>query len=286
MNLQQFERPGDLIFGLFCGGYSETAGIVIRSWKPLRARSYISCFTVDYFLSCTQKLRSFCMGTFLAFSSVISKTEIEVVESLKRFTKTVYGGFEQSNDISLNSDNCCTVQEETKNTSVLYPNGYLEWDDSSQFISKDLNALVFSFHIHDGDLWMYVLYNKGIIIDQFNPIPDYWEDNVSEEEIYSWSGDATIVANHIPYIDENDINKYLVRWDLDIEEQTKAYTTDEYPQEDWQLIDFMRKLRLPIPIGDDGIPIGTNYRMWTKELKLTGTLVAPSGVAKPWWKLW
>jgi hypothetical protein len=203
------------------------------------------------------------MGTFLAFSSVISKTELEVVESLKRFTKTVNGGFEQNNDIILDSDNCCTVREKAENTTILYPNGYLEWDDSSQYISKDLNALVFSFHIHDGDLWMYVLYNNGIIIDQFNPIPDYWDDGISDEEIDSWSGEATVVANHIPYIDENDINKYLVRWDLDAEEQIKAYPTDEYPQEDWQIIDFMKKLRLPFPIGDDGIPTGTTYQMWT-----------------------
>jgi hypothetical protein len=32
---------------------------------------------------------------------------------------------------------------------------------------------------------MYILYNNGQIIDQFNPIPDYWDENISDEEMES-----------------------------------------------------------------------------------------------------
>jgi hypothetical protein len=75
--------------------------------------------------------------------------------------------------------------EENGNVSVFYPNGFVEWDESSAYISKELKTTVFSFHIHDGDFWMYILYNNGQIIDQFNPIPDYWDENISDEEMES-----------------------------------------------------------------------------------------------------
>jgi len=59
----------------------------------------------------------------------------------------------------------------------------LEWDESSAFLSRELQAPVFSFHIHDGDLWMYILHVNGLAVDQFNPVPDYWDDQISSEEI-------------------------------------------------------------------------------------------------------
>ncbi len=33
------------------------------------------------------------------------------------------------------------------NTTIFYPYAYLEWDKSSEFISGELNAPVFSFHV-------------------------------------------------------------------------------------------------------------------------------------------
>jgi hypothetical protein len=110
------------------------------------------------------------MGNFLAISSIIGKTKNEVITSLTNYAISVNGGLQEESNIDSSTDNCCIIDEENGNVSVFYPNGYLEWDDSSAYLSKELNATVFSFHIHDGDFWMYVLYNNGQIIDQFNPI--------------------------------------------------------------------------------------------------------------------
>lgn len=231
------------------------------------------------------------MGNFLALSAVISKTQNEVVNGLTNYAKFVDGGLQQESNINSDTDNCCIVEEANGNTSVFYSDSYLEWDDSSKFISTELNATVFSFHIHDGDLWMYVLYHNGQIVDQFNPIPDYWNNNISDEEINSWKGNALTITKYVPYIKTNDIDKYLVRWNIDEEEPAKAYPTDEFAKEEWQLVDFMNKLKLPYPIDDKGNPKGQTYKLWTKQLKLvtqqTKTNINQEDKGnKPWWKFW
>jgi hypothetical protein len=231
------------------------------------------------------------MGTFLALSSFIGKTKSEVVNSLTNYAKSVGGGLLQEENINSDTPNCCIVEEANGNTSIFYPDGYLEWDNSSEFLSKELNTKVFSFHIHDGDLWMYVLYSVGQVIDQFNPIPDYWEENISEKEIESWKGNSEEIANAFPFIKRSDIDRYLVRWNLDEEEPSKAYPTDEFTKEDWQLVDFMTKLKLPYPLDDNGNPKGDTYKLWTSQLKLTtpqakADLKEPHKTHKPWWKFW
>ncbi len=112
------------------------------------------------------------MGMFLSMSGVIGKTKNEVKLSLAKYAGSVGGTFLKEN-LSIRDSNCCVIEEANGNTTILYPDDFLEWDNSSKFISKDLNAPVFSFHIHDGDLWMYILFVDGINVDQFNPIPDY-----------------------------------------------------------------------------------------------------------------
>lgn len=231
------------------------------------------------------------MGTFLAVTSVIGRTKDEVVNSLTNYVKSVNGGLEQVDNIDSDTPNSCIVEEQNGNTSIFYPDGYLEWDDTSEFISKELSSTAFSFHIHDGDLWMYVLYRNGQVIDQFNPIPDYWDDNLTNEEINSWKGNALVIADLIPGIGTADIDRYLVRWDLEEEEPSKAYPTDEFTKEDWQLVDFMTKLKLPYPIDDKGNPKGQTFRLWTSQLKLMPqqlktTLIRETKSAKSWWKFW
>jgi hypothetical protein len=230
------------------------------------------------------------MGHFLALSSVVGKTQKEVVNSLANYAISVNGGLQQENDINSDTANCCIVEEADGNTSVLYPDDYLEWDNSAEFISRELNATVFSLHIHDSDLWMYILYNNGQVIDKFNPVPDYWEDNLSEEEINSWKGDAQVITQYVPYIKPSEIDKYLVRWDLEEEEPSKTYPTDEFAQDEWQLTDFMKKLKLPYPIDGDGNPKGQTYKLWTSQLRLetqsTRTNFKHNKNEKPWWRFW
>ena len=85
---------------------------------------------------------------------------MKLIHSLTRYAQSVNGGLEKAN-LSIDNDNCCVITEANGNTTVLNPDDFLEWDASSEFISGDLNAPVFSFHIHDGDLWMYTLFANG-----------------------------------------------------------------------------------------------------------------------------
>ena len=42
---------------------------------------------------------------------------------------------------------------------------------------------------------------------------------------------------------------------------SKAYADDEFNfGDDWQLLDFMRRLSLPFPLAPDGQPVGETFR--------------------------
>ena len=177
------------------------------------------------------------------------------------------------------------------NATIFFPAYFTAWEECSLFISKDLNATVFSCHIHDGDLWMYTMYVNGEITDRFCPIPDYWDENISQEEAESWAGNAKIVAKYVPGLNAADIEKYLITWNLDKDEE-KAYADDEFTNCDWQLVDFLRKLNLPYPIDNEGQARGEVFKMWTKDLPIDEKLIPINGyivgpiTEKPWWKFW
>lgn len=224
------------------------------------------------------------MGTFLSLSGVIGCTVPNVMAGLQKYAQIHGGGLEQA---ALASDhgNFCVAGEMNGNTSVVYPSGFLEWDEASAFLSLELKAPVFSFHIHDGDFWMYVLYVNGEVADRFNPIPDYWDEDPGDEEFSLWKGNPDVVAQYVKSIKRNAIANYLVRWDPDAEEDRKAYPGDEFGYEDWQLLDFLRKLKISYPFDNDGEATGTVYRLWANGLPLQ-TVTPPSGREKPWWKFW
>ena len=149
----------------------------------------------------------------------------------------------------------------------MYPGNFFDWDDASLFLSLELRMPVFSFHIHDGDLWMYSLFAAGEVVDQFCPVPDYWGE-LDDSERSSWFGNADEVACHVPTLSPAAISRYLVHWGDDVFEsntRTKAYQDDEfYYGDDWQLVDFMRRLGLDFPADDRGSPHGTTYRFTYK----------------------
>jgi hypothetical protein len=173
----------------------------------------------------------------------------------------------------------------------------MDWDDAAAFLSGELKAPVFSFHIHDSDLWMYILYADGADVDQFNPVPEYWDDTIDEDERDYWKGDSSVLTSYLPHINPADIENYLVHWDEDMDPDAKAYPDDEYHFEDFQLTDFMRKLQLPFPLNDNFEPTGSMYFLHTKELKPgiseengpapANTIIRDEPKpTKPWWKFW
>lgn len=149
----------------------------------------------------------------------------------------------------LRDERLLITESEQGNVTVMYPDYFLMLDDVSRDLSVSLQKPVFALHVHDGDLWMYRLYANGQEVDRFNPLPDYWEE-LSDKDSESWSGDAVVVSQYWPGVREEQIANYLVRWNLDDEDETgaKAYAEDEFSTgEDWQIVDFMAKVGLAYP---------------------------------------
>jgi hypothetical protein len=209
--------------------------------------------------------RSLVMGEFIAMSGVTGCTRTDVVRSLEEYASSKGGLMEQASPQKEPFDHLVISGGEDGRVTVLYPDNFLGWDEASSFLSVSLGAPVFSFHIHDGDLWMYALFVNGEAVDHFNPIPDYWSEEVSPEERSLWAGDAEVIADIWKGVDASSIEKYLVTWDLDEEGSSKAYNSDKFPYNDsWQLMDFMEKLGLSYPIDDKGEIHGDWYRFDVK----------------------
>lgn len=158
------------------------------------------------------------------------------------------------------------AESELGNVTVLYPSSFLNWDAASRHLSSALGKPVFSLHVHDGDLWMYVLFADGREVDRFNPVPDYWEE-LSDEDLAAWAGDAANVCRHWPNVSKSQIANYLVRWTEAGHENygDKAYPEDEAGiGEDWQIVDFMAKVGLVYPVDEQGGLVGTKYRFVVK----------------------
>ena len=199
------------------------------------------------------------MGLFLAMSGVAKSNRAAVEEALRAYAAEKGGKLEATGPTADVSE-ALLIAESGGNVTVMYPGDFVQWDDASQYLSKTLKTSVFSLHIHDEDLWMYVLYSKGKQVDQFNPIPDYWEEEVSEDDRRAWSGNAAVVGKYWPCLVPESIGNYLFDWDLDDDEAGKAYPDDEFAFNDcWQITDFMRRLGLVYPVDDNGKASGATY---------------------------
>lgn len=201
------------------------------------------------------------MGLFLSMSGVVRGVEDSVVDALRKYAEENEGSLDKR-ALTTEDDGCLVVSEGTGGVTVLYPGDFFDWEDISQYLSRQLSRPVFSFHIHDGDLWMYLLFENGECVDQFNPVPEYWQE-LDDDERRSWQGNATEVARRIAGLAPEQISKYLVQWGDDVfeaAERKKAYLSDEfYYGDDWQLVDFMGKLGFDYPVDDQGAPHGITY---------------------------
>ncbi len=202
------------------------------------------------------------MGLFLAMSSVIGASEESVITALRAYAEANGGSLEEA-ELTADDDGCLVISEGMEGVTVLYPGDFFDWDSTTQYLSRRLKKPVFAFHIHDSDLWMYSLYEDGNLVDQFNPVPDYWQE-LGEDERRAWHGMASEVAKRIPGLAPEQIANYLVTWGDEVfesDERRKAYSTDRfYYGDDWQLLDFMSKLGLGYPVDDRGVPHGATYR--------------------------
>jgi hypothetical protein len=198
------------------------------------------------------------MGQFISVSGIIGADLPDVVAALEHQVRLKHGIF-QAETRNVDDDDTLVLHSAHGNTSIFFPANDMSWWETSQAVSRSLKAAVFAFHIHDSDLWMYELYRNGEKRGAFNPIPDYWME-LSEKERTYYAGDARAVADCVPGLKVADIKKYLVTWDKNAKDPGKAYPSDEHPYGDeWQLLDFMRKLKLPYPLDAKGNPLGPTY---------------------------
>jgi hypothetical protein len=163
------------------------------------------------------------------------------------------------------------ITESGPNTTILYPSQFMFSEESSQHISKDLQVPVFSFHIHDGDLWMFILFDNGERATQFNPIPEYWGE-LDPQEKFAWAGDVERLTRLVPGLSADAIRNYFVEWTVDIVASSrKAYPDDSFEYGvDWQLTDFMRRVGLKYPVRDDGSLAGETFRLRVRRIGRNG----------------
>jgi hypothetical protein len=205
------------------------------------------------------------MGLFLSMSGVLGAKKPQVVELLDKYATAKNGQFSPIQTPDDTSDSL-VISESEGNTTVIYPSMFIELDEVSAYLSQSLHVPVFSLHIHDGDLWMYVLFINGEDVDQFNPIPDYWSDNITEDERQRWAGNSRVISRCCPSIREESIKNYLVKWNILDEVSGKAYHDDEFCFNDcWQLVDFMKKIHLPYPIDSNGVVSGECFKFKIKK---------------------
>lgn len=142
----------------------------------------------------------------------------------------------------------CQYIENAKGVSILFNEHCIGYDSLAKAVSGESGKAILLLYIYDGDYWGYWLYDKGEVIDEFNPMPDYFED-ISEEKLQKLKGNADSIANYFQ-VEKASIEKYLVRWSEETMDQ-KAYEDDEFGYGDWQMADFMRRLGFPYEFGEE-----------------------------------
>lgn len=207
----------------------------------------------------TKSRREYTMGLFLSMSGIVGAAKADVVAALGKYAAAHEGRFEPTTESSPTWE-VLIIGEADGHITIVYPSDFFDWDDAAAHLSRSLDVPVISFHIHDDDLWMYLLFIAGEVVDQFNPIPDYWDESLSDEERNQWAGNPGTIARWCPQVPESVIRPYLVTWDLEDDTPGKAHNDDEFAYgECWQLVDFMRKLGFLYPFTADGQPAGDTY---------------------------
>lgn len=200
------------------------------------------------------------LGGFISVSGIAGVSRVNIETALHCFAERRGGRLARDETGLLFPDAIVITTGKPARFSIMYPPGISECNRVARFLSKTLKAPVFLFHIHDGDFWMYTLFVNGRLLDRFNPMPDYWRDDVSSHERKLWSGNAQKLARQWPDLTSRAIERYLVSWKRAPINPGKAYPDDMYAYNDCsQLIDFMRRLGLRFPIADDGAVVGKHY---------------------------
>lgn len=179
------------------------------------------------------------MGLFLETAVILDSTEDEVRAALSELESR-----NGQNGMQLKAADC-EVIEQNGGVSVRFNEYCAGYTPLAQALSARLNRLVLFLYIYDDDFWGYFCCENGELLDEFTPMPDYFE-GITEAERQRMSGSSALLSKRFR-VPEADIAGYLIPWDAGIwEEGRKAYETDTYNAGDcWQITDFMDKLGYP-----------------------------------------
>lgn len=208
------------------------------------------------------------MGLFFHLSSILSTPKSKTIKTLKTLVKVDSYKLEETNDQS-NSDELCIVDSSNRNSTILFPSLFNHWG-LSQELSYKLKTAVLTLEIHDGDFWFFILYDNGKEIVKFNPIPEYYDENVKKEEMNSWLPNIETICKYFPKTRPEEIENYFIHWKsnnikhwTDQFETKKAYSTDNYSfGNGLQMFDFIKKIGITSPIDDNNNASGTSFRLY------------------------
>jgi len=134
--------------------------------------------------------------------------------------------------------NACRWHIYEKGPAVLLNDGCRGFGDLAQALSAQLPTPVLLLYIYDGDYWGYWLFQKGKEQDRFASLPGYFGPNEPPDR----PGSAAAVARSFG-VEAKAVEKYLIPWPQDPEEERYAYEGDSSPIGDcWQMADLMAAL--------------------------------------------
>ena len=148
------------------------------------------------------------MGLFLALSAVRTGDTGGVADAVVRYARS-HGVAAAAADAGRHSASSGAGEqaEATEGEARVVPAGdgwsVLHWPDyftglgpASQWLSAELDALTSAIDVYDGDLWNHLLFQRGVLIDRFSSIPDYFTRERGEKTRLrrAWAGNADTVG--------------------------------------------------------------------------------------------
>lgn len=136
----------------------------------------------------------------------------------------------------------CRFQEMNGGVCVLFNEYCAGYGNFAKALSEKLAGPVLHLYMYDGDFWGYFFCENGELLDEFNPMPDYFEE-ASEEERRRLAGNAALLAERFQ-ADEEALAGLLGTWTKDMMENDETGRCDC-----WAMADFMDRLGWSYPWG-------------------------------------
>lgn len=162
-------------------------------------------------------------------------------------------------EMALEPDSCFFHAYEG-GTGVLFNDNTIGYDTLADALSRKAACAVLLLYIYDDDFWGYYFYENGQELDQFSPVPDYFDEQAMPPARYA--GNPARIAKYFG-VKEEEIKNYYMPWRRTKEEKAQGHTDEAdsdqtaYPQDEhcygdcWQIADFMEKLGCPWEAFDE-----------------------------------